>query len=700
MRVTWLYNPPVLLLEDGRSGFRALCALACLLVTALSPLIAWAQSRETQQYEDVPEIIVEGEGVADEAPSKDDVAAADVVEREQIEEEPVSAGELLDRKEGVRVRELGGLGSFSTVSIRGSSSEQVRVLLDGVPLERASNGGIDLSIIPTENLERIEIYRGIAPLSTGGSAIGGVVNLRSIVPKKDALSLLGGGGSFGWRQAALHGAHAGEDSPYATLVSLSYEGAENDFSFDNPAGTPFDPSDDFSDERQNADFNRGDALVRAIRKLPRGGSLSLTQVFGTREQGVNIQLSATPQSATRLFEARSLTSLALDLPGLSEYSSLEARAFFAFSRLDIDDPRGELLGGLDTEDDDYLVGANILFGHYVLDELKAEAFAEFRHERFSPEDEAAASTFPTSTRNQLTLAGGLEYEAIVQELLFVAQVRYEHAGDDLNGSNAGTPAAASVHHNEVTARGGARWEPREWLLLSANIARAVRLPNFSELFGNSGFVRGDPDLRPETSLNFDVGVALESKSLPLSRKAALEARYFRSDVDDLITFRLNSGGVLLVCQAGINQCALEGAENQGLELAAEWAFPRLVTWEGNFTWTRARQKPSTSFELPFVPQWQAYTRIRIEDSFAGTTSSAGLWFDYEYVDSNFFGPANLSEAPARSIFGAGAFMRFFNDDLQLTLSAKNITNEKSLINFSNQPLPGLTLLGQIRWRAL
>ncbi|MCB0218896.1 MAG: TonB-dependent receptor [Chrysiogenetes bacterium] len=673
-------------------------ALAVLALALPSRAFAQESPARAQQTEELPEIVVEGERIAE--PKADPIASATVIEREEIESEPVGAGELLNRDEGVRVRELGGLGSFSTISIRGSTSDQVRVMLDGVPLERASNGGVDLSIIPTENLDRIEIYRGVAPLSAGGSAIGGVVSLTSIVPEKDALSLLAGGGSFGWRQGALHATHAKKDSPYAALLSLSYEGAENDFSFRNPAGTPTVTSDDFDDERRNADFNRGDALVRVIRKLPRGGSLSLTEVFGAREQGVNIQLSATPQSATRLFEARSLTSLALDLPGLTDYSSLEAHAFFTFSRLDIDDPLGELLGGLDTKDDDYVAGANVLFGHYIFDPLKAEAFAEFRHERFSPKDEALLVNFPSSSRNQLTLAGGLEYEALTEELLLVAQVRYEHASDDLNGSNAGTPTTGGSSHNEVTARGGVRWEPRQWLLLSTNLSRAVRLPNFSELFGNTGFVRGNPDLRPETSINFDAGAALEWKDLPLARKAGVGVRYFRSNVDDLITFRLNGAGVLLVCQAGINQCALTGAENQGVELAAKWELPRFLAWEGNFTWTRARQKPSDNFELPFVPQWQAYTRLRLEDSFAGKASSAGLWLDFEYVGANFLGPANLSEAPERRIFGAGAFVRFFNDELQLTLSAKNITNEKSLINFSNQPLPGLTLLGQIRWRAI
>jgi len=53
----------------------------------------------------------------------------------------------LDAATGVNVRRYGGLGSFSTVSIRGSTSEQVQIFIDGVPLSSAVGGGIDLSCI-------------------------------------------------------------------------------------------------------------------------------------------------------------------------------------------------------------------------------------------------------------------------------------------------------------------------------------------------------------------------------------------------------------------------------------------------------------------------------------------------------------------------------------------------------------------------
>ena len=69
---------------------------------------------------------------------------------------------------------MGGLGQFSTVSIRGSSAEQVLVLLDGVRLNTGGGGSVDFSTIPLDSIERIEVIRGGGTTLYGSDAIGGV----------------------------------------------------------------------------------------------------------------------------------------------------------------------------------------------------------------------------------------------------------------------------------------------------------------------------------------------------------------------------------------------------------------------------------------------------------------------------------------------------------------------------------------------
>ena len=57
----------------------------------------------------------------------------------------------------MQVQDLGS--GFATVSIRGSTAEQVVVYLDGVPLNRALGGGVNLADLPLAQIESIEIYR-------------------------------------------------------------------------------------------------------------------------------------------------------------------------------------------------------------------------------------------------------------------------------------------------------------------------------------------------------------------------------------------------------------------------------------------------------------------------------------------------------------------------------------------------------------
>ena len=87
---------------------------------------------------------------------------------------------------GVQVRRFGGLGDFTTVSVRGFSPRQVQVYLDGVPLARADNETVDLSDLPLDTVERVEVYRGATPLRFAQSGPGGVINVVTRQPRQRA----------------------------------------------------------------------------------------------------------------------------------------------------------------------------------------------------------------------------------------------------------------------------------------------------------------------------------------------------------------------------------------------------------------------------------------------------------------------------------------------------------------------------------
>src|SRR5205814_7238542 len=61
-----------------------------------------------------------------------------------------TAADVLAETVGVQVRRFGGLGAFSTLSIRGSAANQVQIYMDGIPLSRARNETVNVADLPLD----------------------------------------------------------------------------------------------------------------------------------------------------------------------------------------------------------------------------------------------------------------------------------------------------------------------------------------------------------------------------------------------------------------------------------------------------------------------------------------------------------------------------------------------------------------------
>lgn len=101
-----------------------------------------------------------------------------------------SLPELLSRYAGIDVSQNGGRGQTASVFIRGASSDQTLVLINGLRVNTASNGAATWSTISPESIERIEIVKGPRAAVWGSDAIGGVINIitRKHVPGKVTLN--------------------------------------------------------------------------------------------------------------------------------------------------------------------------------------------------------------------------------------------------------------------------------------------------------------------------------------------------------------------------------------------------------------------------------------------------------------------------------------------------------------------------------
>lgn len=146
-----------------------------LVLSLLSPVSALAQ---TEPAGTLPTTVV----TADRFPTDPDKVTSSytIVPQEEMQRRQLrTAGEVLKTVPGISVQQSGGPGTQTSVFVRGSNSNHVLALIDGVTVNDPStpNGAPDFAHFLTENLEKIEIVRG--PMSTmyGSQAIGGVINM-------------------------------------------------------------------------------------------------------------------------------------------------------------------------------------------------------------------------------------------------------------------------------------------------------------------------------------------------------------------------------------------------------------------------------------------------------------------------------------------------------------------------------------------
>lgn len=107
-----------------------------------------------------------------------------VISMQQLQGTVSNVQDVLSKTVGVTIRNTGGVGSASRVSVRGLEGKRIGFFIDGSPMNDNSDF-IDINDIPVEMIDRIEIYKGVVPARFGGSSVGGAVNIviREYPPK-------------------------------------------------------------------------------------------------------------------------------------------------------------------------------------------------------------------------------------------------------------------------------------------------------------------------------------------------------------------------------------------------------------------------------------------------------------------------------------------------------------------------------------
>ncbi len=582
---------------------------------------------------------------------QDPTAAATVVEAERFAGELKGVAELAATAPGVSVRSYGGLGQMSTLSIRGSNAAGVRVLLDGIPLDTAAGGGVDLSTIPLHWVDRVEVVRGAEGAYFGAGALGGAVNVVTLpaVAGKWGAELTGG--SFG-TVSAVADAGVGGDR-WALLLAATGSSTTGDFPFLTPISPSVPQSPLVEQIRQNDAAAQGGLLVKG-RFTPGPDRVDgVAQLSWGWRQLPGVPSAPTPDDWQR--GGRASGALRWSRPLASGFT-VEA---IASGRYEVLDVYAAPPGGGATDQRDAAGGAEARATWEAGPSLlKAGALASLERLDSTASGDHRRPTLAAWVADDLTLG-----EDAVR---ISPAVRVDAVGPYV-GTSAKLGGAARV---------SGPWSIR------ASAGRSFRPPSFSELYLVQGPFEPNPDLRPEVAWSVDGALVYDG---PLGRASA---GGFGVLWDDLIVYEAGRVPGTFKPQNTLR------ASSAGLEVELVTAAARSL-WglQGQLSYTFLatevlRGVPGVvGNALPQRPRNRAFARASIDPG------PAGAHLEAQYVGLQYLDSRNIHSAPASLVVNAGAFARILRSpEVRIAAEVKNLLDDRTLQDGFGYPLPSRTVL--------
>lgn len=663
-------------------------AAATTFVGAVLCAVASVKVHAAPVYETV--VVAEGEV----ARARDDRAAsATVITSERTPRAGEDLPQVLSEAPGIDVIRYGGAGAHSTVSLRGSTPNQVQVYVDDVPLNVATGGGVDLGFLPLAQVSRIEIYRGSSPMQFGASGIGGVLSLRTHVPDEDAVYVRSTVGSFEAR--GLGGGFSGRASGLRFLAAAQAFTWNGAYGFLNDNGTTFNPSDDVASQRQNNDLTQVDGNVKL--EVPWGHRLFTGSLMvNRREQGVP-GFALHQATETRLRTNRVLAQLSLDSRGdLGAGSRLRANAYAVATDQFLRDPYAEIFPAPVDSRDHYRTFGGAVRAQWLFGSVGFRTLLEATQQSFLSHD--AEKRDPAGAPgSRLSATAGAEADVWWRwaQLAVLPSLRLEVARDVISTRQrfTDTPQALAPElYLLPVARLGFVQDVGQGLKVHANVGRYVRLPSTTERYGNTGFILPNPELAPERGINTDLGLRGEARS-ERGAPLAFESSVFANWASDLIQYVSNGQG-----QARANN--INSARIVGVELAAQLHVRRWVRVLCQGTYTHAinlSEDPAhAGRRLPLRWPWRFYLRPELRELTLSKRVKAGFYGDVSYASGGYRDPNNALPIPTRWLFGAGLNVRHDGLGVTLTASAYNLADVRAMdeVGF---PLPGRSVFLSLAW---
>ena len=494
---------------------------------------------------------------------------------------------------GVTVNQNGSFGGVASVRVRGASSAQTLVLIDGVAANDASapGGGFDFARVDSENIERVEILSGPQSTLWGSDAIGGVVSIATKQPDE------GLGGSL-FAQAGSYGAVRGG-------ASVDRGGRAGDFRL---AATGLE-----TDGISRADERNGNTEEDGFETLTLSARGGLNLARGARVEGSLLWNDADAEFDSFRFGAQGNVGDGDEVSRTEEFSGhLALRLPHFDGRLDnlllvgrseID--RENLSGGVQSFE---AQGERTLFryqGTLAVNARDALVVGAEREESSASGDASSINglfaLYQWQPAEPLTLTGGLRSDD------------HERFGGETTGR-----IAAAV-----------RAVPN--LTLRASWAQGFKAPTiFQTTFFCCGAPAANDALRPERSAGVDFGAEWH----PDSGLGYVGLTFFRQNTEDLIDFSFAIGGYENI----------EEVDSKGIEVSAGWNITESIALSADYAYIRAREADGTALHrlprhsgdlaLGFAPSSPFSSTVLVRFNGRETNTDGSRLGDWTRVDVN------------------------------------------------------------------
>jgi vitamin B12 transporter len=463
--------------------------------------------------------------------------SATVIEGADLRERHITTlQDALQLVPGIFAARSGSYGAQTSLFVRGGQSDYVQVLVDGAPVNDPG-GFIDLANIGVDNVDRIEVVRGPASVLYGANAVTGVVQIFTRDGRGPARLTLGAsGGSYGARNGDL--ALLGGGDRLSGSLAVAHHGSNGIYDFNNES--------------------RDDSYSGSLRMVPDARSsieLSLRRVNARSRIPTNG--FGVPDDSNQFHDVtRTIGSLDA---GRFLTQRLEARVLLTATDAHVrsadlpDTPDEQCDFCYDSRTGTYRAGADARLDFYASRALALTGGTLYERQR--------QHTSGSESRGRTITA-------------FYAQA----------AGNLGTRASygAGVRLDDNTAFGtfttyrlSAGYRFGAGTSLRASLGTAFKEPTIDQSSSTSPFARGNPDLRPERTRSWELGV---SQSL-LDGAVVVSATYFNQRFRDVIQYDPAPPE-----EGDPNYINVGAARANGAELEARAAFARI--WDVSASYTR------------------------------------------------------------------------------------------------------------------